>query len=433
MKLLNETQRRQKIHNSGLLLINTLNFADAYNNINPSVVFYFSEYAKSFKTVKLKTIKRIIFFTGFTLGSFILECAGQAKPGKVALIKDNNTIYETPAVYELMNIAFALTDTSNYSGKLNIYYNVIDTSKSYYKEVINYFSAYSTHKLIKELNKHLNKSMIRYLYNLQKGYNSKIVDNNIKRNIHFPFFQRLLYGFKSVNRNLIEDFAKASNFQAFYETYKLFYLQGLEDAKNKLDISKIQHWLKTEFSSQYDKFNIVISPLMNATHFTKNFSYKGNKTSIMWVANGLGYDTTKYSQKQIAGIYTGVVFTEIDHNYVNPVSDNYKKDITPIMGDNNRAKWIKADGDGKFYSTGYKIFNEYMTHAVYLIYTNTIYSTGDQIIIENSRIKLMEQRRKYYRFGDFYRQLKTLYLSKKEGETITSLYPKILEWCKQQN
>ena len=274
---------------------------------------------------------------------------------------------------------------------------------------------------------------MRYLYNLQKGYNSISLDNNIKRNIHFPFFQRLLYGFKSVNRNTIEDFAKASNFQAFYNNHQAFYTQVLNDAKDKLNFNKIQQWLETEFSAKYDKLNIVISPLMNATHFTKNFSYKGNKTSIMWVADGLGYDTKLYTQNQIKGIYTGVVFTEIDHNYVNPVSDNFKKDIEQIMGDENRVKWIKADGDGKFYSNGYKIFNEYMTHAVYLIYTNTVYPKDDQSVIENSRIKLMEQRRKYYRFGDFYKQLKTLYLSKKEGETITRFYPKMLEWCKQQN
>jgi hypothetical protein len=383
--------------------------------------------------VKSKSIKLIIFLTGFALGIFVSECIGQTKKDNSVSIKDNKTTYETPAAYELMNIAFALTDTNNYSGNLNIYYNFIDTTKPYFKEVINYFSPYKNHKLIKELNKHLNKSLMHYLYNLQKGYNSNSFENNIKRNIHFPFFQRLLYGFKSVNRKTIESFAKTSNFQSFYDNHKLYYQQVLEDAKNKINVNKVQNWLESEFQSKYDKFNIVISPLMNATHFTKNFSFKGEKTSIMWVADGLGYDTKVYSQNQIAGIYTGVVFTEIDHNYVNQVSNNFKSDIETIMGDNNRAKWIKSAGDAKFYNSGYKIFNEYMTHSVYLVYTNTVYAKDDQAVIENSRIRLMEEKRKYYRFGEFYRQLKTLYLSKKEGETITSLYPKMLEWCKKQN
>lgn len=331
--------------------------------------------------MKLKSIKIIIFLTGLTLGIFVSECIGQINRDNSVSILDSKTTYEAPATYELMNIAFALTDTNNYSGNLNIYYNVIDTSKPYYREVINYFSPYKNHKLIKELSKSLNKSLINYLYNLQKGYNSNLFDNNIKRNIRFPFFPRLLYSFKSVNRKIIEEFAKVSNFQSFYENHRPFYKQVLNDAKNKLNISKVQQWLETEFLSKYDKYNIVISPLMNATHFTKHFSFKGNKTSIMWVADGLDYDTKVYSQNQIAGMYAGVVFTEIDHNYVNPVSDNFKSDIDQIMGNNNRAKWIKADGDGNFYSKGYKIFNEYMTHAVYLIYTNTVYQQDDQTII----------------------------------------------------
>jgi len=383
--------------------------------------------------MKSKSIILIIFLTSFAPGIFVSECIGQAKTDNSVSIKDNNTVYETPMTYELMNIAISLTDTNIYSGNLNVYFNVIDTSKSYYKEVQTYFSAYKNHPLIKDLNKQLNKSLLNYLYNLQKGYNSRIIDNNIERNIRFPFFQRLLYNFKSVSRNDIEDFAKKTNFESFYNKHQTLYRQTLEDAKNKLNVNKIQQWLETEFSSKYDRLNIVISPLMNATHFTKNFNYKNNKTSTMWVSDGFSYDTKVYSQTQIAGIYTGVVFTEIDHNYINAVSDNYKDEIDKMMGNENREKWIKPDGDGKFYGGGYKIFNEYMTHAVYLIYTNTFYAKNDQIVLENSRLNMMEKRRKYHKFGDFYRKLNTLYLAGNGGETITKLYPKMLEWCKQQN
>jgi hypothetical protein len=46
---------------------------------------------------------------------------------------------------------------------------------------------------------------------------------------------------------------------------------------------------------------------------------------------------------------------------------------------------------------------------------------------------MMEQSRKYYRFGDFYRQLKVAYASKQSGETIKDLYPVMLNWVKNQN
>lgn len=381
-------------------------------------------------------IKSLLFyglFSVLSLSIFYSECKGQNVKDSSFSIKDNKAFYEIPATYELLHIAFASTDHSNLSNNANFYYHVIDTSKTYYHDVIKYFAAYKNHKLINNLNKHLKKSQMRYIYNLLKGYNSVLSENNIKKNKRFPFVHGLMYSFNSVSRKDIEDFAKETNFQSFYDNHRSYYKYVLEDAKNKLEVNNIQNWLETQFSARYDRLNIIISPLMHSTHFTRNFNFKGENTSTMWVSDGFGYNTKLFSPTQINGLYTGLVFTEIDHNYVNPVSDHYKRTINEIMGKDNRAKWIKINGDGKYYKTGYKVFNEYMTHAVYLIYTSTIYSPNDQKVIENSKIKLMEQIRKYYRFKDFYTQLQTLYKSKKDGETVTNLYPKMLEWCTQQN
>jgi len=48
-------------------------------------------------------------------------------------------------------------------------------------------------------------------------------------------------------------------------------------------------------------------------------------------------------------------FTEIDHNYVNPVSDNYIADIDEAMS--NLGRWYK----GGSYGSPYAAFKEYMT------------------------------------------------------------------------
>jgi uncharacterized protein YktA (UPF0223 family) len=381
----------------------------------------------------MKLLKNLPILLLFCFSATGLEALAQVNTANPVRVNDHKTIFETPAVYELMHIAFALTDTGNYAGSLNIYYNVVDTSTPYYKEVISHFSVHKNHPLILHLNKQLEKSLMSYLYNLQKAYNSGLIDHKIKRDFQFPFFQRLLHSSKSVSRNLMEDFAEKSGFSSFYENHRAAYLLALEDAKGKLNMQAAESWLSTEFPFSYDTFRIVISPLMNATHFTKRFTFRGNKTSVMWVKDGSGYNPALFSQTQIAGLYTGVVFTEIDHNYVNKVSDGYKKEIGRIMGDNNRANWIKPDGDGKYYSNGYKIFNEYMTHAVYLLYTGTVYPKADQLVLEKSRIKLMEERRGYLRFEKFFNQLSMLYQTRKEGETIANLYPKMLDWCNRQN
>lgn len=64
--------------------------------------------------------------TGFFQGIFISESTGQSIPDHSVSIQDNNRIYEIPAGYELMNIAFVWTDTNIYSSNLNVYYTVID-------------------------------------------------------------------------------------------------------------------------------------------------------------------------------------------------------------------------------------------------------------------------------------------------------------------
>jgi hypothetical protein len=49
---------------------------------------------------------------------------------------------------------------------------------------------------------------------------------------------------------------------------------------------------------------------------------------------------------------------EIDHNYINSVSDQYKKRLNKVHGDTNKRMWIDKTGDAKYYNNGYTIFNE---------------------------------------------------------------------------
>ena len=45
----------------------------------------------------------------------------------------------------------------------------------------------------------------------------------------------------------------------------------------------------------------------------------------------------------------------------------------------------------------------------------------------------MENRRKFIKFGKFYLALKQFYQNRKPAETISDVYPKIIEWCKIEN
>jgi len=62
---------------------------------------------------------------------------------------------------------------------------------------------------------------------------------------------------------------------------------------------------------------------------------------------------------------SGVVFTEIDHNYVNPGTSKYEKLIDSIFS--NRSAWTKHGNSSDYYDSPVRVFNEYMTHAAFCL------------------------------------------------------------------
>lgn len=376
-------------------------------------------------------------FTGWLLFIFVFisefsvaECSGQSKKDSSIVLTDNSVTYEVPMAYELMHIAMALTDTTIVSNGYNIYNEVIDTKSDYYKEVMKYFEPYKEHPLIKELNRCLRKSAGSYRANLQLAYNAVYIGGTVRKENILPFFHRMASRAFSTNRRHLKDFAEVSNFGKFYYQHREYYDAVLREVQKNADVSQQKTWLEKEFPRKYDGYSIVVSPLMGATHFTRRYSAKGKRNAIMWVSKFENNENQSPALNK--AFYTGIVMTEIDHGYVNPLSDGYNKALKGIMGEDHRVKW--ADGGAtNSYTTGYKIFNEYMTHGVYLLFIIENLSIGEQQIIEKAKINSMETRRKFVNFGNFYRALKDIYLSRKPNESIRDLYPLIIEWCKREN
>lgn len=374
-----------------------------------------------------------LFIAGFIAGFICSDCMAQTIKDNSAVIIEGKAEYSIPEVYELMQVAMALTDTAMITDKIKMYENNVEANTGYYKEIIQKFGAYKNHPLISKLNKSLSKSAANYIYQLQKAFNTSFTANDAVKNKQMPFIRRLWIGLHSVSRKELENFGNETGFRQFYAAHLPYYKALLQDVKDKLAVSKMQGWLEKQFVTRYDKYKIVVSPLSNAFHFTQNFKYKGDNTNIIWISAPAKYDTVKYTQKQIAAIYCGIAFTEIDHNYINPVTDKFKEEVNEIMGGVNRKNWIEENGDASLYTNGYKVFNEYMTHAVYLLYIKDVFAEREYKTAFDSKMKGMIERRKYYRFKAFYEMLLLLYQNKATNQTLTDLYPAAVEWCRAIN
>jgi hypothetical protein len=120
---------------------------------------------------------------------------------------------------------------------------------------------------------------------------------------------------------------------------------------------------------------------------------------------------------------SGIVFTEIDHNYVNQISYKYQKQINSIF--DKREIWTGANGDTDRYGNPSSVFNEYMTHAVFCIYVKENYDEQTANKIIKNRVNLMVEHRKYIKFKEFNDKL----LSLSGGRKVKDLYPDILNWA----
>ena len=139
------------------------------------------------------------------------------------------------------------------------------------------------------------------------------------------------------------------------------------------------------------------------------------------------YDKQNITQKEKEGLLSGKVFTEIDHNYVNPITDKYQKTIESIFS--KREVWVSSGGDTRSYETPESVFNEYMTHSIFCLYVLDKYSPELSDFIIQKRESLMADGGHYIKFKEFNRALIELYRQNKDQNAI-SLFPKILEWCK---
>ncbi len=352
----------------------------------------------------------LIYILGLSSGIFVSECFGQTRTDNSAILVDEKVIYEIPMTYELMHIAIALTDTTIISNGYNIHNEVINKNSDYYKEVINYFAPFKNHPLIVELNKSLRKSASNYIYNVQIGCILVLENNNFDKAKIMPWIRRAYINLKAVNKKNIENFVEVSKFEDFYNQYKKYYMAKLKDVQQNANVNEQQKWLEKEFPSRYNSYRIIVSPLTGDTHFTQRFRFKGKRQCIMWVKT---FDNANKENNRInKARYIGTVMTEIDHNYVNPVSDKYKKELNRIIDEIQRTKWTNG-GASSSYKTGYKVFNEYMTHAVYLLFATQELKDSEKALVVKSKIDVMIRARKFVKFAEFYEQLKLLYQERK--------------------
>ncbi|MBL7825398.1 MAG: DUF4932 domain-containing protein [Saprospiraceae bacterium] len=330
--------------------------------------------------------------------------------------------FEIPEAQELVHIVMALTPT----GIENT--NMVRHGTDYYKEVMKQFGPWKDHPAVNAMENHMKNFMYGHVKMDACGYFLDAGTRLRKDGV----YHRMNWSDQNFIEPMVkdlEDFAKKSKFMEFFKGHGGYYQELITQAEKYMPIQPQWDWLEKEFPNRYQHYRITFSPLVNGWHTTNHFEDNGFKQTVMFICSAEG-KSEKLSDKLWEGLMTRVVFSEIDHNYVNPISENYLEQIDAVFDD--RAFWANDTLAGS-YNSPYMLFNEYMTWAVFTLYAYDHYDTETFEAINTRVEKQMDVGRGFIKFKEFNQKLLELYRNRSKEKKVFEFYPDILAWSAKFN
>jgi hypothetical protein len=335
---------------------------------------------------------------------------------------DGRAAYEVPETYELANVVIAITEYG-----LENPYRVYKTG-DYYQRVLEHFLPYQDHPLIAAVN--YADAGIQDYYSFRENSLAYVFegDDLVQGGVYPPgslwrgnggadqFTQHL---------DLLADFAAESGFRAFYAENAAFYQAESEAYRQAAPVDEMWTWLETRFDSRYDSYRIVFSPLIYASHSTQRFHDNGMRQTVMFMCGPRIYEDTGFSREVQSGLVARLLFTEVDHNYVGPVSGDYREAIEKAFSPVN--DW-NGQEDGQLYTSAVGTFDEYMTWGVFLLYARDVLSPAVYEQVESYTVSSMVEGRRFIRFEAFAEVLLQQY-QEADSKMIADLYPVVLDWA----
>jgi len=325
----------------------------------------------------------------------------------------DNIKIEMKESYELSNIILALTQY----GRTDRW----DVQKvtPYYDDVLKYFEPVKNHPLLDSVN--YSRAEWKKFLGFRTDMYAFSFDQNGKLKRDYPFNS---FGPIEVDKNidLINDFVLKSNYRQFYKNHKDFYDKIISNYKEYYFVNKsIQFLDKVAEKSNNESLKnyvIAISPLVGGQNCHRDV----DRTTTVDFPNIskdliLGNLENDYCTRIVEN---HTLFTEMDHGYINPISDKYEKLITSNF---NLTKWDKESG-----YQGINSFNEYMTWAVYDLFIKENFpEVADSIALQ---WQYQNASRGFIAQNLFAKKVSELYFKQKGNRSIENIYKPLLKWCK---
>jgi hypothetical protein len=226
----------------------------------------------------------------------------------------------------------------------------------------------------------------------------------------------------------MRDFSNKSRFRDFYAAHQSFYQGQVRYFRDEIDIAGMMDWLRSRFpgSRPMDTVNIIFSPLVGWNQSLTLLESNGFRELQPHV--NFPYPRPSdagYSPAAVALRRGYILFTELNHGFINPAAEPYEHEIAAALAD--RAFWVSKGSAGDNYPNPSDLFNEMMNWGLV-----SLYLVDKAPAAERSRmIAALDPymvRRGFLQFPAFNAFLVELYGSRAPGTSVADLYPKIIAW-----
>lgn len=322
---------------------------------------------------------------------------------------------EIPEIFELANVAIAISDEGLKHP------NRVHKLGPYYDRVLMHFLPFKAHPLILESDLHRNYT---YFFRDNSVCYRFDGDKIVHGGVYPPMRTPDLFG---KHRALAEDFAATTGFREFYRRNLSYYSNQIQRYDQKVPLRRMSTWLEALSPIRSHRYRIIFSPLLGSSHETCGFETNGVRETLMFVCGpgerGEGDDAIGDA------LLAKTVFTEIDHNYVNPITARFATQVKQAFAD--LGKWSSPENADSYPRSEF-VFNEYMTWAVFLLWARDTYSPDTFEAVKKRVVGQMVNGRKFGRFGEFSDELLRLRRPGPAPQALVDFYPTILAWAERQ-
>ncbi len=324
---------------------------------------------------------------------------------------------ETPHAFELANIVLSQTGYGQTP-------NATNRDSAYAAEVDAWFSPHRDHPLIAELDALPVDIGVYYAFRNQSAAwtleGGALTPSDVYPVGGFwgadPFAERL---------DLLEDFVATTDAQTFLDDHASEYTRRIDAYEQAVPIRAMWDWLEARFPAEGDGREALVvrtSPLIGGSHNASTLEVDGFREGTMVVPIG-GADGIP---PEDVGPFCRMVFTEIDHHYVNPVSARMPKEIDAAIAD---WRAFNEQEDGMGYGSAALTFNEYATWVLFEVWWSEYCdehgcSEAMRRGGEEDPVAVME-RRGFSRYTDF----RDAMVPQLKGQNdLEAMFPTMLAW-----